>query len=636
MITENLSTLKIHRLTQEQYDKAVADGSIDENALYLTPEEKIDLSPYATVEQMESKVPLTRTVNSKALSADITLTAEDVGADPAGAAAAAEGRANVYTADLVGDQTVAEQIANAGHMTSTNPTGTGSFTMNHLDGDAIGENSVALGCQTVASGSASFAVGNNAFATGNSSHAEGFSTRASGDYSHAEGGFSASKGEASHAEGYDTTASGDNSHAEGYKTTAMGNYSHAEGNSDERAWIVTNNYGIELDQATSDNILEVHYRAYDDDTNMFSLAYGDYSHIEGSNCLALGLASHAEGRDTYATSTYSHAEGTHTKATGSGSHAEGASTQASGIGSHAEGMHNIASGNCSHVEGITSTASGMYSHAEGHSTTASGTNSHAEGCHTTALDNQHAQGHYNNTTNASKGVESGVSDGTAFVIGNGTSTSLSNAFRVSYNGTVYATNKTISTGADYAEFFEWQDTNPNNEDRRGYFVTLDGDKIKLAEPSDYILGVVSGQPAMIGNGDEEWMGRYVLDDFGAFIYEDFEYKEEIPEEIQEEVVDEVTGEATMVTKTVIKTVVKTGTKRKENPDYDPTRPYVQREDRPEWDAVGMLGVLSVRDDGTCQVNGYCQVAEGGIATASDTGYRVIKRINDYIVQVVFK
>ena len=39
MITENLSTLKIHKLTQAQYEREVEAGRIDENALYLTPEE---------------------------------------------------------------------------------------------------------------------------------------------------------------------------------------------------------------------------------------------------------------------------------------------------------------------------------------------------------------------------------------------------------------------------------------------------------------------------------------------------------------------------------------------------------------------------------------------------------------------
>lgn len=55
MITENLSTLKLNKLTQEQYDRELAAGNIDETALYLTPEEEIDLSGYATVEEMNKK-----------------------------------------------------------------------------------------------------------------------------------------------------------------------------------------------------------------------------------------------------------------------------------------------------------------------------------------------------------------------------------------------------------------------------------------------------------------------------------------------------------------------------------------------------------------------------------------------------
>jgi hypothetical protein len=55
MITENVSTLKIHKLTQAQYERELEAGRIDENALYLTPDEEIDLSPYATIEQMKEK-----------------------------------------------------------------------------------------------------------------------------------------------------------------------------------------------------------------------------------------------------------------------------------------------------------------------------------------------------------------------------------------------------------------------------------------------------------------------------------------------------------------------------------------------------------------------------------------------------
>jgi hypothetical protein len=39
MITENLSTLKIHKLTQAQYDRELASGNIDGNSIYLTPDE---------------------------------------------------------------------------------------------------------------------------------------------------------------------------------------------------------------------------------------------------------------------------------------------------------------------------------------------------------------------------------------------------------------------------------------------------------------------------------------------------------------------------------------------------------------------------------------------------------------------
>ncbi len=42
MITENLSTLKIHKLTQAQYDRELEAGNLDENALYLTPEDTTD------------------------------------------------------------------------------------------------------------------------------------------------------------------------------------------------------------------------------------------------------------------------------------------------------------------------------------------------------------------------------------------------------------------------------------------------------------------------------------------------------------------------------------------------------------------------------------------------------------------
>lgn len=45
MFTENLSILKIHKLTQQQYDRELAAGNIDESALYLTPDDCAQVEP---------------------------------------------------------------------------------------------------------------------------------------------------------------------------------------------------------------------------------------------------------------------------------------------------------------------------------------------------------------------------------------------------------------------------------------------------------------------------------------------------------------------------------------------------------------------------------------------------------------
>lgn len=280
---------------------------------------------------------------------------------------------------------------------------------------------------------------------------------------------------------------------------------------------------------------------------------------------------------------------------------------------------------------IPTPASGSANHRNstiinGHGNYVAGSNVLIAGNDNQALSNQTAIGHYSKLSTI-QSSESGSESRTAFMIGNGSSdSSRSNAFRVNYNGTVYATNSTIATGADYAEYFEWTDGNPDGVDRVGLFVTFDEqepEKIKIASPGDYILGIVSGHPNTIGNGDEDWRGRYVLDEFGRYIEETYEYQE---------IWQDKDGVKHMETKE--------GIRYKENPEYDPNELYIPREERSEWSAIGMVGVLSVYDDGTCQVNGYCRCGENGIATLAEERtfdtYRVIQRINDNIIKVVIK
>lgn len=253
------------------------------------------------------------------------------------------------------------------------------------------------------------------------------------------------------------------------------------------------------------------------------------------------------------------------------------------------------------------------------------------GCYAEGASYQLVTGHQNDTTKATEGTSSGTGTGTAFCIGNGTGSAKSNAARIDYNGKLWCKAAYSATGADYAELFEWIDSNPDNEDRRGYFVTMDGDKIKKASSNDWILGIVSANPCVLGNTDMEWNGQFLKDEFGAFLTEEFTEKqkririEQItnengePEDVEVEYEEEVTG-----TRYVL------------NPDYDPEQQYIDRISRPEWDAIGMMGVLSVYDDGSCQVNGFCSCNDDGIATTSETGYRVIQRVDNNIVKVVFK
>ena len=79
---------------------------------------------------------------------------------------------------------------------------------------------------------------------------------------------------------------------------------------------------------------------------------------------------------------------------------------------------------------------------------------------------------------------------------------------------------------------------------------------------------------------------------------------------------------------------------RENADYDPTKEYSNRSNRPEWDTVGMMGKLYVRDDGTAAINDYVTVSAttDGVATKAEgrTSMRVMERVNDHIIRVCFK
>ena len=357
--------------------------------------------------------------------------------------------------------------------------------------------------------------------------------------------------------------------------------------------------------------------------NSVSYTAGNYAErFNSSTNKAIGVNSHAEGNYSTASGDTSHAEGGSCTASGVTSHAEGETTTASGDHSHAEGEKTIASGECSHAGGYSSEARGKCSFAFGNSSVAYAQDGCALGHDVEAGQNQFACGKFSHYHEGPVDSDQTYAK-SLFVVGNGTAsaaTKRSTAFIVTASGACINSSGTYTKNADFAEYFEWEDCNPHNEDRRGRFVTLVGDKIRLANSDDnYILGIVSSTAAVIGNAASlDWHKKYLTDVFGSRIYQEIE----VPE-----FVDEKTGEITPA-HTVKQWVI--------NPDYDEEFEYVGRESRKEWSPIGMLGQIVAVDDGTCQVNGYCAPSAAGVATASESGYRVMKRIDESHIKVLVR
>lgn len=211
---------------------------------------------------------------------------------------------------------------------------------------------------------------------------------------------------------------------------------------------------------------------------------------------------------------------------------------------------------------------------------------------------------------------------------------------------------TVQNGwADYAEYFEWNDGNPSGEDRVGFFVSLNGEKITIG--NSYIIGVVSATPGVVGDSAAlHWNGMHIRDEWNRRVLESysaftFEFKKEIKTifvdkngkkykeypnpsfvsgiEVSEAVPSSATTEIFMVPKM--------------NPEFSPDLEYTPRTIRKEWAPVGLLGKLYVRTAEVITGN-FVDANSKGLAV-NGTKYRVLKTIKSYkspygIVQILFR
>ena len=456
MITKDLPTLKIHKLSQEQYDRAATEGNIDEDALYLTPDagggiiDVLELPTEGIQKGAFYRVPTAAMYDGIYVRANINVHIVD-SLPEAGEPYAFydpdldDNRFNLYY-DLLNDSLHAYSTEETNSYYSFYDTvgwNGGNVIIDYVIGcEFVGvtydKNDIVDDCNlrllieyrlyhynncwventpvgfngsgiystvfnsfaNTASGQFSHAEGGNTTASSWCSHAEGSNTTASGECSHTEGNITTASGDDSHAEGFDTTASGDYSHAEGFETTASGHASHAEGGGGYCEYIpISGKAGSTTYSYFSETEFEIR-------PGILVICNGTTAIIEdvdtSNKTITVSQSLSEQDLDGevvkvqfngFASGEYSHAEGGNTTASGECSHAEGCETTSSGDFSHAEGCQTTGSAAHSHAEGCQTTASGWASHAEGSYTTASEYASHAEGEDTIASGEfSHAEG----------------------------------------------------------------------------------------------------------------------------------------------------------------------------------------------------------------------------------------------------
>ena len=541
--------------------------------------------------------------------------------------------------------------------------------------------SCAIGCWNKAKGYVAMAIGRTNTASGDNSYAIGQYNTASGDGSYAIGRYSQATGTKSFAIGGGVnwtsgqtwnTASGERSMAIGIDNTASGSDSYAIGRGNNPS--KSNSYAIgQGNTASGDSSYAIGRWSKAKASSSLAIGSGanwesgelEYNEANGGKSVAIGIVNHANAYKSFAFGYKCTVDSQESIALGCDSTTSGGIANVAICGGTASALKeevkiwrydNTLDSNKADIGG-RSLAIGLFSKAMAGSSVAIGTGavSKSIGQFTCGFApkyenfNSNGSSYYDNTS------------GTVFAIGNGyytksygsgddktcvtldrDGTSIyhymhSNIVRIENNGTnggiCYLNANIQNTGADYAEFIkEWWDGNPDNEDRVGYMVTIGEDnKLHKANEGDYIIGITSGNPSVVGNGDEDYYWMYERDRFNRIVTKSEIVTEPKVDDDGNQVLDD-NGDPIYEEKEILV--------KKLSSSYDKTKKYICRSNRPEWDYVGMRGIVPCRDDGTCIPRGFCKCGSDGIATKANTRgfdtYYVVERIDDETISVEVK
>jgi len=150
-------------------------------------------------------------------------------------------------------------------------------------------------------------------------------------------------------------------------------------------------------------------------------------------------------------------------------------------------------------------------------------------------------------------------------------------------------------GADFAEMFESVD---GKKIEVGKTVVLENDKIREAKKGESPIGVISSNPTIVGNAggsnaSKEWTGKYLKDDFGNYIYEKAEfwrYKKYTGKKKQDYIKMSNWSDKEKPPRGAKIEIKK---RKKINPKWDKKKKYIPREERDEWNVVGLLGRVRI-------------------------------------------
>ncbi len=272
-----------------------------------------------------------------------------------------------------------------------------SSTFGGWDDANVGDESVAFGVGSQASGRASFATGEGSTASANFSFAAGNNATASGVYAAAFGGWTEADGGSSFAAGFGGNATGERSVALGSEADASGNYSMAFGlgvptttdpivsGASSLGIFMGDQDAIDVASANTMAVLggDLIVGSYQlDDTGTGNQDYRMFFDVsKGAFRAGQAIGNHWDAANV---GTNSFATGWSTRAPGNYSIATGYNSNASGESATAMGRYSVASGSYSTAIGQSSDATGTSSTAMGQDTTASGRNATTMGQGTTA------------------------------------------------------------------------------------------------------------------------------------------------------------------------------------------------------------------------------------------------------------